>query len=258
MTDKKPDQKIVLWIQEHLKPILIGTGLICMLGLSAFAWFQWERHREKQAYDRIYLYQAALEKAHKKVNGENYKRGRKNITDFFKPKDDKPFVYSEDMKKKAGDYEKAIKEGQNTLAAAVSAIDLADFYYQAGEKGKAISLLSSFAQRKKRFLPVFFRGRPSSSVYTLIRFQLAGFYMNKKNCKKALPLFSAITETKKAKPFYPEAWLQMGLCYEQLQDVAQVEEMYGKIKDQSPDSAIAQTAEVYLRLFKISQKKKNK
>ena len=257
MTDKKPNQKIILWLQEHWKPIVFGMGLICVLGLSAFAWFQWKGHQEKQAYDRIYIYQAALEKAYKAANGENYKRGRRNITDFFKPKADKPFVYSEEMKRKAGDYERAIQMDQGTLAAAVSAIDLADFYYQTEAKEKAVSLLFPFAHRKADFLSILFEGNRFSSIYTLIRFQLAGFYMNEKNCEKALPLLSAITETKRAKPFYPEAWLQMGLCYEQLQDVARVEEVYGKIKDQYPDSIIAQTAEVYLRLFKISQKKNN-
>ena len=78
----------------------------------------------------------------------------------------------------------------------------------------------------------------------------------KKNCEKALPLLSLVTDTKQAEPFHPETWLQTGLCYEQMKDSLKVEETYGKIRERYPESPAAQTAEVYLRLFKISQKHK--
>ena len=257
MADNKNwEQKTALWIQNHLKAILFGTGFVCILGLSTFAWVQWERHQEKQVHDRIYIYRSALEKAHKKANGENHKRGVKNIADFFKPKKETPFVYSDDMKAKAGKYEEAIKKDQKTLAAAAAAIDLADFYYQAGEREKARSLLSLFSHGKRNVLSVLFEEKKSSSVYTLLRLQLAGFYMDEKNCEKALPLLSLVANTKHAEPFHSETWLQMGLCYEQLKDSFKVEETYGKIREQYPESSVAQTAEVYLRLFKISQKYK--
>ena len=256
MADKNLEQKITSWIQDHLNPILYGTGFICVCGLSVFAWFQWENQEEKQAYDRIYSHRSALEKAHKKSNGENHKRGAKSIADLFKPKKEAPFVYSDEMKIKAEKYEEAIRKDQKTLAGAAAAIDLADFYNQAGEKAKAISLLTLFSHRSQGLLSFLFKRKHSSSVYTLLRLQLANFYMDEKNCEKALPLLSFVTETKNAKPFHPETWLQMGLCYEQMQDILRVEETYKKIKDQYPDSPMAQTAEVYLRLFKISQKYK--
>ena len=256
MADKNWEQKTTSWIQDHLKPILFSTGFICVCGLSVFAWFQWEKREEKQAYDRIYIYQSAFEKAYKKANGENHKRGAKSIVDFFKPKKDTPFVYSDEMKTKAGKYEEAIRKDQKALAGAAAAIDLADFYNQVGEREKALSLLTLFSHRSQNFLSFLFKEKHFSSVYTLIRLQLANFYMDEKDCEKALPLLSLVTETKNAKPFHPETWLQIGLCYEQIQDTLRVEETYEKIKAQYPDSPVAQTAEVYLRLFKISQKYK--
>ena len=177
MADKNWEQKTALWIQDHFKAVLFGAGFVCILGLSAFARIQWEKRQEKQAHDRLYLHRSALEKAHKKANGENHKRGAKNIADFFKPKKEAPFIYSDDMKAKAGGYEEAIKKNQKTLAAAAAAVDLADFYYQAGEKEKALSLLSLFSHRRRS---VLFRDKRSSSVYTLLRLQLAGFYMDEK------------------------------------------------------------------------------
>ena len=256
MADKNWERKIASWIQDYLKPLLFGTGLICVLGLSAFSWIQWEKHQEKQAHDRIYIYRSALEKAYKKANGENHKRGAKDIADFFKPNKEEPFIYSDDMKAKAEKYEEAIKKEQKTLAAAAAAIDLSDFYDQAGEKEKAVALLSLFSQKKRNVLSVLFGKKSSASVYILLRLQLAGFYMDEKNCESALPLLYLVTDTKDAEPFHPETWLQMGLCYEQLKDSSKVEETYIKIKEQYPENPAAQTAEVYLRLFKISQEYK--
>ncbi|MCY4513495.1 MAG: hypothetical protein OXB86_07385 [Bdellovibrionales bacterium] len=254
MADKGLEQRVASWIQKHFRNILFGIGFICVSGLSAFAWFQWEEYREQKAYNRIYIHQSAFEKAYKKANGDNHKRGARSVVDFFKPKKEVPFVYSNEMKTKAGQYEDAIRSNQSALAGAAAAIDLADFYYQAGEKEKALALLSLFSHRQQKFLLSLFGKNRSSSVYTLLRLQLAGFYMDKKNCEKALPLLSMITETKSAQPFHPEAWLQKGLCYEEMKDVFRVEEAYGTIKANYPDSPVAQTAEVYLRLFKISQK----
>ena len=255
MEDKKSiEQKIILWLQKHFKSILIGAGTVCASGLAAFVWFQWGEHKEKQAYNKIHIYQSAFEKAYKEANGDNYKRGAKSVVDFFKPKKEAPFVYSNEMKMKVGPYEDAIRANQKTLAGAAAAIDLADFYHQAGEDKKALSLLSLFSHRTQNFLPFLFGKNRSSSVYTLLHLQLAGLYMDQKNCEKALPLLSIITNTKSAQPFHPEAWLQKGLCYEEMKDVFRVEEAYGIIKDNYPDSSVAQTAEVYLRLFKISQK----
>lgn len=254
MADKSFEQKIVLWLQKHFKGILFGVGSVCLSGLSVFAWFQWGEYKEEQAYDKIYIYQSAFKKAYEKANGDNYKRGAKSVVDFFKPTKETPFVYSNEMKTNAGQYEDAIRANQSALAGAAAAIDLADFYHQAGEKGKALALLSLFSHRTQKFLPSFFGKNRSSSVYALLRLQLAGLYMDQKNCEKALPLLSMITNTKSARPFHPEAWLQKGICYEEVKDVFRVEEAYGTIKENYPDSPAAQTAEVYLRLFKISQK----
>ena len=249
-TDKKPVQQAALWIQDHLKGVVFGLGAVCVFGFCVFALFQWRESREKRVYNEIYVHRSALERAHKKANGENHIRGRKNIADFFQRKKPSPFVYSEEMKAGAVAYEKALRANQHSPAGAVGAVDLADFYYLAGEKEKALSLLSLFSAPSSGF----FRRKRDGSVGALVRLQLAGFYMNEKNCEKALPLLFAVTETKKAEPFHPPAWLNIGLCHERLKDTARVEEAYGNIISKYPESASARTAEIYLRLFKISQK----
>ena len=253
-TDKKPVQKAALWIQDHLKGMVFGLGAVFIFGFCVFALFQWRERNEKQAYNEIYAHRSALDRAHKKANGENHIRGKKNIKDFFQLKEEGPFIYSEEMKNRAAVYEKALRVHQHSPAGAVGALDLADFYYRAGEREKALALLSLFEETSSGF----FRRKRDGAVGALIRLQLAGFYMNEKNCEKALPLLAAVTETKKAEPFHPPAWLNIGLCHERSKDRVRVEEVYGKIMKKYPESASARTAEVYLRLFKISQKQNKK
>ena len=228
------------WIQNNRGYVIFGLGCACLLGLSFFAWYQWRGYVERRAYEKIYPYQADFETAYQKANGENHRRGVVSLSDIFTRRESPPFVYSEEMKKKSEDYEKALKSLGNIAASAVSAVDLADFYHKAGERKKAMALLSFFLQRNL-----------SSSVQALIRFQLAGLYMDEKNCEKALPLLLQIIKDKKARPFHPESRLRYGLCQEQMNASALAEEAYTEIMKEYPGSVTAGTAEIYLRLFKI-------
>jgi hypothetical protein len=56
---------------------------------------------------------------------------------------------------------------------------------------------------------------------------------------------------KKVTFLHDQVRLQMGLCFENLNDTAKAEEMYNKAKENKEDTTISKTAEKYLRSMQM-------
>ena len=149
------------------------------------------------------------------------------------------------MEQRAYSYEQAVRKNKKFQSAVAGAIDLADFYYRYGKKDQAKELLSLFASPLKK-----------RSLYHLVVFQLAGYYMNEKNCKEALPLFSQLISNKKAKAFHLESRLQKAVCLEADGNYQLALEEYEQINIENSKDYIGRLANDYKKLLILKEKLK--
>ena len=223
-------------IRAYFQPVLFVASFLALAGLGRIFWLEWQNKQEKQIQDRLYTLQSSLNQAVQKQNKKTEK-GKLNA-----PARLDKIQRTKDIKQKAADYEKAIKQNHKRILTTSFAMDLADFYYRQEEKEKAKNLLSLFA----------FPNR-SSSLYHLLSLQLSSYYMDEGECKKALPLLKALSANKKASPFHAESALQEALCLENLSLYKQALEKYETINTQNPDSYIGKLAWDYKQLLILKQ-----
>ena len=234
-------EKMALWTAANFRGILFFFGLLFFAGLIGVGWTEWREKRESRAYSALYTAQSALQKAGGKASGKGYRgRGREQMLSQILGKGQKAPVYSEEMAKRAAAYGKLLKSLKSSRAAAAFAIDLADFYRFHKKTAAARETISPFALPEK-----------SSALYHLASFQLASYYMEEKNCGKALSLLEALAGNKKAAPFHREAYLQIGLCREGQNQDEEAAASYRKALAGGKEDGAALLAKEYLRLLKL-------
>lgn len=238
-------ESISLWIYNHFKKILFI--LICpLVGLLVWlAQTEWDKRQEATTHQNLYVFYKKLKKMEEASNSPGYRDQTDNIYALLSKKSKKKtsFVYSEDMDRVAQEYKNQITTYRDKLAGATFAIDLANFYYTHNKKQEAIDLLSQFALPHKK-----------QDIYHLVTAQLANYYINNNNCQKAIPLWKGLSENKKATYFHKEAYIQLGLCYENQKNYSQAEEVYQKIIQESSNEFETQKARDYMNLMKIQRK----
>ncbi|MDE0092647.1 MAG: tetratricopeptide repeat protein [Oligoflexia bacterium] len=230
-------EQLILWVRKNLKMILSAFVVAILLSVCFLTWNWWKKKQEYKAQVSLYRLQRSLQALLPE---------EETPFNFLKTKDvQKEFVLTKDMEQKALLYEQAIKRSQRFQTAVSFAIDLADFYYRYGQKEKAKEVLSLFAFPLK-----------SHSLYHLAVFQLAGYYMNEKNCEKALPLLSQLSSNEKASAFHLESRLQKSLCLESMNRYTEALGEYEKLDSENPDSYIGRLAQDYKRLLILKEKLK--
>ncbi len=241
-------QSINSWIYQNFKFLLIVVGICLFCLIAGGVFLEWQSSHIKKVYGELYKIQRKLQVAGEKANGKNYRKQNKDISSFLnKAKDKKSFVYSEDMKSLSQKYEEILKNYKGQKVGAVFAIDLADFFYLNGEKERALSLLSLFTFPKKK-----------SSIYHLVSFQLANYYMDEKNCEKALAIWKPLRTNKTAVSFHKNAHLQSALCHEQMKNYAEAKKLYTKIIKNSFNELDKKKFQEYIYLLTLKQKLENK
>ncbi len=230
-------EQIAFWLKKHLKKILFVFSLMTLLALAFIGWSEWRKKEETKIQNSLYEYQEALNKLRERIEVD-----KKNTLDFLIESDEKKFVPTEEMKKKADLYERAITQHQSYQASAVFAIDLADFYYEYGEIEKAKELLLLFAFPKK-----------ASNIYHLASFQLASYYMDEKDCEKALALLEALSLNEKAEYMHLESHLQQALCLEHLKHYEQALRKYEDILNKDPEGYTGRLARDYKKILILNK-----
>lgn len=238
----KPEQ-VVSWVQRNFRNILFVLSFLSLTALAFIGWSWREERQERKIQDSLYGLQHSLKKLLKEDD-----QGAKNLTNILESlKEKAPPPFTSEMKDKAFLYEQAIRQNQSRPVSVIFAIDLADFYYQRGEREKARELLSLFA----------FPTKPSHS-YHLASFQLASYYMSDKKCEKALPLLSAIQKNEKAGYFHLESQLQQALCLEYLSRYEQALNKYEDIINKDPEGYTGRLARDYKKLLVLKRNLKEK
>ena len=231
-------EKIVSWQLENLKAILSFISILIFIAVAILTWNWQKKQQEYKAQVALYKFKLSL----KDLTKED--EDNKNFN-FLKKEEDKKLVLTQDMEKLASSYEQVIKEQKKFQTAVASAIDLADFYYRYGKKEQAKKLLSLFAFPLKKH-----------SLYHLAVFQLVSYYMNEKDCEKALPLLSKLISNKKAKAFYMESRLQKALCLEAEGKSKLALEEYEKLNIENSDNYLGRLAKDYKSLLILKEKLK--
>ena len=229
-------EKIVYWIRKHLKKILSCIIFFILLGLSFIAWSEWREEQNRKLQDSLYELQTSLNKV---IETQKEKKN--------KSKTAQTFVFSEEIKNQLDFYEQTIRQNHKSIIAATFAMDLADLYYRHKEEKKA-----------KEFLSLFVSSKSSSSLYHLLSFQLAAYYMDGKECNKALTLLKSLSKNKKALSFHLESNLQQALCLEHLGFYEQALHKYEQVINQDPKGYTGRLAKDYKALLILDKKLKKK
>ena len=232
--------QIAFWIRVRIKTILLALSFIVLMVCAFIGWNRWKEKQENKLQDSLYAFQKSL---HTLVGDPERQSKEKNLNFLTNSgKHKKPPVFNQEMKDKARSYEEAIRENQKSRISAVYAVDLADFYYQRAESKKAKELLALFAFPEK-----------SSSIYHLASFQLVSYYMDDKECSKALEILSVLVLNKKAVPFHLEGNLQEALCLEHLNRYEQALHKYEAVINKDPEGYTGRLAQDYKKLLILNR-----
>ena len=231
-------ERVAFWVKNHLKIILFFFFLSILTGFAFIAWKEWQEKKGKQIWNALYEVQKSLKQLVENTEGKQ----KEKTLNFLDPDKQKPLIFNEEMKKKADLYEKTIKQFQKNTSSAAFAIDLANFYYKYGETKKAKELLLPFALPKK-----------TSSIYHLLSFQLATYYMNEKECEKALALLEELNSNKKASYFHLESDLQQAICLEHLNRYEQALHKYENILNKDPEGYTGRLAQDYKKTLILNR-----
>lgn len=145
-------------------------------------------------------------------------------------------------------FEALINEAPKTKAAQMAALNLANIYTDYKKNDEALATL----QKVEKGL------NSSDATSALVYMQMGNVYADKNDCKSAVDSWQKIAGSKSFQFAHDEAKLRMGLCYENLNDLAKAEQLYTEVAKKedanSPsDMAAAREASKYLRLLKAKK-----
>ena len=227
--------QIIVFLQKRMKILLVLFACVVLVFLSFFFLSKWKQNQEFQTKDRLRLFQESLKSLEKEPETKD------NL--FGIPEEVGDLVFTEEMKVQAKAYKQAILDNQKAQISSYFVIDLAEFYYRYGEKEEAMQLLSHFASPQSKQV-----------LNQMASFQLASYFMNDKNCEKALDLFEKLLLNKSAEGFYNEVRLQKAICLEHLGRSQVALNEYDKMIIENPKTAIARQAKDYKKLLILKQK----
>ena len=239
-TTKPLDHRIALWIYSHIKILSIIFGILFFIIIFFILFTEFQKKQSHKIYSELYQMRQFLDIATKKENKDMKDSSFNQITQLLN-KTKTPMKVSEEMVKKAHSYRLLIEKYKHTEAGAVSASYLANFYYKSKKTNQAIALLELFSSDSK-----------TSDIYNLLSFQLSSYYMSQKECNKALLVLDKIIQSKKTKYLHEEAYLQMGICYEHLENFVKAKELY-KMIITNFNSNYSFSAKNYLKILKLKE-----
>ena len=230
------------FLEENLKSLLALAAAAALAGGGAALFFYFQKEREKAAAEALFQRRAALERAGKQANGDDF---RAFAAGRFLFQGKAASLYSDEMKAAAALLEESALTHAGRKAAAPFVAGLSDFYFRNGERERARAFLQEFLQRSESG-----RRPPSGFLYRLIRLQLASFYMDERLCDQALPV---LEEALSGRPDLLEAeiHLKRGLCLEEAGRAEEAESAYKKAMENKPEdmtSAAAKDRLLFLRL----------
>jgi hypothetical protein len=254
---KSPDQVTktlregFVWTTAHSQLVLGGIALFIVVGAGASIYGYLSDKKETALQEKYFTVEK--EYTDKKRGFEEYARAElvaAQAKDKKAPAPDASKKSSGDLQKDFGTaiagFETIIKESSGTTAAQMAALNLSDIYGDYGKPEEAYNVLTQVE-----------KGLGKNHALTALVLQRMGSLLaNKNDCKGAIEKWKMIADRKGLKFASDEAKLRMGLCYENLNDLAMAEQMYTEVssnQDANADFVATKEAQKYLRLLKAKK-----
>lgn len=240
------EERIIFWIDNNRRFLAISVISILIGAATFMIWRDFQTKNIKEISSEFYFVKKDLEEEIEKINPKDKKNKKNNrIANLLLSAAGKiQKIYSPSMDQKAKKYTQIIEKYSKIDLAAFHALYLADFYDEYGKKEKGRALLESLAAERKS----------ATKVNQWLFFRLSSYYMDQKDCNKALPLLTKILKKKKGSYLHNEAHTQIGICHEHMGNIEKAKESYKKALQEQGQ---ALSAKKYLRDLELKQKIKN-
>ena len=236
---------ILKWIEDNAAVVFSVIAIATLGGVGYTGYTYWQSHREAQASEAIYKYEADLRKAEEKVRDERAKKLQEAASDKSKTKPAlevvRPVDYAKDYQSSVQKVKEAIKAHSGTRSALVSALNLSYFLQQQKQFQEALEVLE---------IPT---SRPGSGDFLggFWRMHLGVMLLENNKAEEAIRVYDEVINSAALKAFQPEALLKKGVALELKGAKDQARSVYEKLSREFPNTEASTTASQYLRYLEL-------
>lgn len=226
---------------EEYSRALLAVGVLLLVAALGWAGFHyWREGQEKAALLALYESQSPLLKkkaefarAELPQTPEKDKE-QANLTkeNLVHASGDLQTDYGPELKR----LKAVIDKFPTSKAAVLAALDLADLYASHKDPSRAIEVLARVEKALAR----------RELLYGIWTMKLANLRAEAGDCPGAIEGWQKILAGDEHRYLHPEANLRLGVCYENMKDLAKAKEMYQQTFEKFPESSAGMTAQKYL------------
>lgn len=255
---KKPDafllegRKILVIFEKNLQAILVGLGILVLV-VGGILLMGHESEKKEMALQSDYYrieksYLKKIEEAEKAKNDklEKEAKAEKNSPDNKDKEKASTEVADENKIEKYSDeisqFRALIDKAPNTKAGAMSALAVANLYFEKKNWEEGQKVLDQVYQHQKK----------NNLIKGLLTHSLGVAQANMGKCDVAVQTWASLLKDKAFDFMAEEVKLKTAICQEQLGQSQQAEELLNSIKAKT-DSPQSKIAEKYLRFFKYKK-----
>ena len=218
-------------IENNLKTIaivlvafLVGGGAVAFISQSAKA-------KEKSAQENYYLVEKSFYELKAKKDAPPNPAAKTEPVDFTKARQD---------------FERIIADYPKSVAAQMSALNLASILIEEGKSAEALTALKNV------------EAKSGSLVSYLVQQQIGLLLADQDKCQEAIDTWEKVIKTSEASFLHAELQLQQALCYSKLNNAQKAEAILTNLSNQTAnpemgDATTAKEAEKYLRLLQFKK-----
>lgn len=218
-------------IENNLKTIAIAfVALIIGGGAMAFVSHN-SKTQEKAAQESYFLVEKKFYELKAKQETPPNPAAKPEPVDFSQVK---------------ADFQKVIAAHPKSIAAQMSALNIASILSEEGKTAEALTTLKSVESKS------------AGLVSFLVQQQIGLLLADQDKCQEAVDVWQKVISNKTAAFLHSELQLQQALCYSKLNDTAKAEALLTNLANQTAnpemgDSTTAKEAEKYLRLLQFKK-----
>lgn len=222
-------QKGFIWTTQHSQIVLSIVGVFLVIGLSWAGYSAYSEKTQNTAMEKFY----PIEKAYLDKKAER-EASKAPATDM-----------QTDYGNVVTDLEAFVKAEPKTTAAQLAAIYVSDIYEQYNKFDEGLSVLNQVQAGNKGL------------VQGLVTLRKGTLLANQNKCSDAITHWHSLVKESKVDYLSSTAALRMALCHEQMNDMTKAKESYQLAIEKGKESAVAKTAEKYLRLLSVNETASN-
>ena len=218
-------------IENNLKTIVVVFVAFVVGGAAVAFVANNNKSKEKQAQESYYLVEKSFYELKAKKETPPNPTAKVEPVDFTKSKQD---------------FEKIISTYPKSIAAQMSALNLASILIDENKSTEALNVLKNVETKS------------SSMVSYLVQQQIGLLLADQDKCQEAIDTWEKVIKSSEASFLHAELQLQQALCYSKLNNSQKAEAILMNLSNQSAnpemgDATTAKEAEKYLRLLQFKK-----